>query len=85
MQRPAGGIVRPRLEDEAVGFLGRVGVGNRRRHLRHLGPRGEGGDRRRIRGARPAQPQPLGFEAENIVACQVREHFDLRGPCRAKK
>ena len=73
-ERRSTGVADARLQNETLRFAGRIGMRNRRGHPRSLRQTHETRDRRRVGGARPAQPKPLGFDTEDVVGGQIREH-----------
>src|SRR3984893_11900077 len=73
-ERRSAGVANARLHNETLRFAWRIGMRNRRSHPRDLRQAHETRDRRRVGGARPAQPKPLGFDAEDVVGGQIREH-----------
>lgn len=72
--RRSAGVAGTRPHDETLRLAWRVGMRNRRGHARDFGQASETRDRRCVGGARPAQPKPLGFDAEDVVGGQIREH-----------
>src|ERR1700730_4620240 len=73
-ERRSAGVAGARVHNETLRFAWRIGMRNRRGHPRNLRQAHETRDRRRVGSARPTQPKPLGFDAEDVVGGQIREH-----------